>query len=138
MSSFDSEPISVLQKYSDIRLNKQSIINTSNSDEGSLQSNYSITEAGLFRNYINIDFPPFSINMDTSELGPVLEITRIFRLKQMVISDSDASKVFSQMNLDFKQSLLLPLKLHSQQWGYTDNLAPSSAADMQVMLQIIL
>ena len=71
LSSSDSEPMSVLQKYSNIRLDKQSMTNTLNSDEDFLQSNHSITEAGLFEIYININFPPLGINMGTSGLSPV-------------------------------------------------------------------
>ena len=56
----------------------------------------------------------------------------------MVTFDSDVSGVFSQTTSDFEQSLSLPLRPYSQQWGYTDNLASSSAVDMQVMFQTML
>ena len=77
----DSEPIPVLQKYSDVRPDKQLIMNTSNPDEGSLQSDHLTTGTGLFRIHINIDFPPFGINMGTSGLRSVLETTKITGLK---------------------------------------------------------
>ena len=81
LSSSDSELIPVLQKYSNIRLNKQSMINILNSSKGFLQSDCSTTETDLFRIYINIDFPFFDTNMDTSRLRSVLKTTKIFRLE---------------------------------------------------------
>ena len=114
------------------------MMNTLNSGKGFLQSDHPITEAGLFETHINVDFPPFGINMGTNRLGPVSETTRISELKQMVISDSNASEAFSQMNLDFGQSLPPPSEPHSQQQGHTSNLTPLSTANMQAILQAIL
>ena len=103
-----------------------------------MQSNHSITEAGLFGIYININFPPFGINMGISGLGSVLETTRISELEQMTTSGSNVSGVFSQINSNFGQPLPLPSGAHSQQQGHTGNLAPSSVVDMQAMFQTIL
>ena len=79
--NFDSEFISVLQKYSNIKLNKQLIMNTLNSNKKFLQSDSSTTEADLFEIYININFPSFNINMSTSRLSSVLETIKISELE---------------------------------------------------------
>ena len=71
----------VLQKYSDVRLDKQSMMNILNSDEGFLQSDHSTTETGLFEIHINIDFLFLSTNMGISGLDSVLETTRISGLE---------------------------------------------------------
>ena len=78
-----------------------------------MQSDYSTTETDLFEIHINVDFPPFSINTGINELKSVLKTIKIFRLKQMTTSGSNASEVFSQMNSDFKQSLSLSSEAHS-------------------------
>ena len=61
----------------------------------SLQPDCLTTEAGLFEIYINVNFPSFDINTDTSELKSVSETIRISELKQTAISSSNASEVFS-------------------------------------------
>ena len=71
------------------------MMNTSNSNEGFLQSNHSTTKADLFKIHINIDFPSLDINIGTSRLDSVLETTRISELEQTATSDSNASEVFS-------------------------------------------
>ena len=134
MSSSDSEPTPILQKYSDVRLDKQSITNTLNLSKGSLQSDCPITETGLFETYININFPLLSINMSISDLKSISEITKIFRLKQTAISSFNASEAFSQMNSNFEQSSSSSPESHNQQQGHTSNSAPSNAVDMQTML----
>ena len=88
-------------------------MNTLNFNKDFSQSNHSTTEADLFEIHINIDFPPFGINMNTSRLGPVLEIIKISELEQTVTFNPDISEVFSQMNPDFRQSLPLSLRSHS-------------------------
>ena len=70
-------------------------MNTLNLSKSFSQLNYLITEADLFGIYINVNFPSFNINMGISGLRPVLETTKIFRLKQMIISDFNASEAFS-------------------------------------------
>lgn len=57
------------------------MINTLNSGEDSLQLNCSIIEVDLFKIYININFLPFDININTSELGSVSETIKIFKLR---------------------------------------------------------
>ena len=110
------------------------MVNTSNPGKGSLQLDHSTTEANLFEIHINIDFPPLSTNMGISGLGPAPETTRITRLEQTATSGPDASEVFSQMNPGFEQSLPLSPGSHGQQQVHTDDSAPLSAADMQIML----
>ena len=108
-------------------------MNISNFSKGFLQLNHSITEADLFRIYINIDFSSFDINIGISGLRLISETTKISELKQTVTSSFNALKVFSQINSDFKQSLLLLSELHSQQQSHTDNLTSSNTVDMQTI-----
>ena len=70
-----------MQKYSNVKLNKQFIINTSNFDKGFLQSDCLITETNLFRIYTNVDFPSLNINMGISRLRLVSETIKISELE---------------------------------------------------------
>ena len=84
-----------MQKYNNVRLNKQFIINNSNFSKNFSQLNYLTTEADLFKIYFNINFSSLNINIGISGLKLVLKITKIIKLKQTANSNSNMSEVFN-------------------------------------------